>query len=82
MFELSKTNFMEAKNKFNNLMGTDLAARNPDHYTNELLSEIIKICVGDSLVPLRVQMMKGQCRLSVNYKIPTIPSIDVTPIPK
>jgi len=63
-------------------MGTEPGVRNLEHYPNNLLEDIIKICVGNSLVPLKVQMMKEQYRLKVTYKIPLVPLIEVTPITK
>ena len=74
---------MEAKDKLNSLMTTDANARNIEHLPNEKLEKIIKICVGNSLAPLKIQMYKGSCRIELSSKInPASPSIEVTKIGK
>ncbi len=74
---------MQAKDSFNALMTTEPSARCVEHYPNELLEQAMKVCVSNSLVPLRCLMMKGKCRVEISSKGTfATPLLDVVPLSK
>ena len=74
--------FMQAKTKLDSLLKTEVSARNMEFYPNDMLESMMKICINNSLVPLKALMMKGKCRIDIGCKNPSVPTLEVTPLTK